>query len=118
MNISQEGRDDLDDLREKKAINSIKLQTKDFECITAYQCSDIGLAILESIPGVLRNEARLDTNPNPDLNLDPNPDPNPNRYPVDGRWTRLYSTRKASSKSVSGTVRLQAIFETSKPVPS
>jgi len=56
MNITQEGIDDLDDLRTQECINSIKLTTKDFSNITAYQCSDVGLAILDSVPGTLRRE--------------------------------------------------------------
>ncbi|PRP78265.1 hypothetical protein PROFUN_13875 [Planoprotostelium fungivorum] len=37
MNISQEGRDDIDDLREEGLINGLKLSSNDYQSITAYQ---------------------------------------------------------------------------------
>jgi hypothetical protein len=42
LNISQEGRDDIDDLREVSAINGLKLSSQEYQSITAYQVSDKG----------------------------------------------------------------------------
>jgi len=47
MNISQEGKDVLDDLREMKLINTIKLSTADHGVVQAYQVSFKGLKLLK-----------------------------------------------------------------------
>jgi len=47
MNISQEGRDDLDDLREMKLINTIKLSTVNHGFVVAYQVSFKGQKMLK-----------------------------------------------------------------------
>lgn len=47
MNLSQEGKDDLDDLREMKMINTIKLSTSDQGSVQAYQISFKGQKLLK-----------------------------------------------------------------------
>jgi hypothetical protein len=47
MNLSQEGKDDLDDLREMKMINTIKLSTLDQGSVQAYQISFKGQKLLK-----------------------------------------------------------------------
>ncbi len=42
MNISQEGRDDIDDLREAGWINGLKISTKGYQAVTAFQLSQRG----------------------------------------------------------------------------
>ena len=42
LNVSQDGKDDLDDLREAKLVGSIKLTTKQQMVISAYQLTDDG----------------------------------------------------------------------------
>jgi len=49
MNISQEGRDDIDDLREEGLINGLKLSSSDYQSITAYQISADGLKLLQRV---------------------------------------------------------------------
>ena len=49
MNISQDGKDDLDDLREMKALNGLKLQSSAFQAITAYQVSLKGLEVMDAL---------------------------------------------------------------------
>ena len=56
MNISQEGKDDLDDLRESGLINAVKLSSKEFQSVTAFQLSDAGYEVLEKIPEELIEE--------------------------------------------------------------
>ncbi len=46
LNITQEGRAALDDLREKHMLGALKLATEDFQPVTAYQASAKGLAFL------------------------------------------------------------------------
>jgi hypothetical protein len=48
MNISQEGRDDIDDLRETDHINGLKLSTTLYQSVTAYQVSAKGLEALKN----------------------------------------------------------------------
>ena len=50
MNISQEGKDDLDDLRESGLVNAVKLSSKEFQSVTAFQLSDAGYEVLDKIP--------------------------------------------------------------------
>lgn len=50
MNISQEGKDDLDDLREAGLVNACKLSSKEFQSVTAFQLSDVGYEVLDKIP--------------------------------------------------------------------
>jgi hypothetical protein len=47
LNISQEGKAAIDDLREKGMLNGLKLTTEDFQPVTAYQISMKGLAFLK-----------------------------------------------------------------------
>ena len=47
LNISQEGKAAVDDLREKDMLNGLKLSTEDFQPVTAYQISMKGLAFLK-----------------------------------------------------------------------
>lgn len=54
INISQEGRDDVDDLREAGMINGLKLSSKEYQSVTAYQISPQGLELLKSVPAELR----------------------------------------------------------------
>jgi len=46
LNITQEGKAAVDDLREKRLLNALKLATEDFQPVTAYQCSAKGLKFM------------------------------------------------------------------------
>lgn len=48
-NVSQEGKAFVDDLREKKLLNGLKLMTEDGQPVTSYQCSLFGLALVEQM---------------------------------------------------------------------
>jgi len=50
MNISQEGKDDIDDLRENGLLNAIKLNSKEFQAVTAFQLSNAGYDVLDKVP--------------------------------------------------------------------
>eukprot|EP01047_Picozoa_sp_COSAG01_P052892 COSAG01_NODE_5609_length_4148_cov_12.547296_1_plen_762_part_00 len=56
MNVSQEAKDDLCDLRERFALNGLKLQSSAFQSITAYQVSLAGLERMD----LLDYDARKD----------------------------------------------------------
>lgn len=47
LNITQEGKAAVDDLREKEHINGLKLSTEDFQPVTAYQVSHKGLDFIK-----------------------------------------------------------------------
>ena len=49
LNVSQEGRAGIDDLRERHMINGLKLSTEDFQPVTAYQVSAKGIDFLASL---------------------------------------------------------------------
>ena len=49
MNVSQEGKDDLDDMRERGALTGLKLQSDTFQAITAYQVSLRGLELIDEL---------------------------------------------------------------------
>ena len=53
MNISQEGKAAVDELREQKLINGLKISTEDFQPITAYQVALKGLQFLKTLPNSL-----------------------------------------------------------------
>eukprot|EP01117_Protostelium_nocturnum_P009319 TRINITY_DN3338_c0_g1_i1.p1 TRINITY_DN3338_c0_g1~~TRINITY_DN3338_c0_g1_i1.p1 ORF type:complete len:862 (-),score=280.18 TRINITY_DN3338_c0_g1_i1:42-2627(-) len=46
MNISQEGKDDIDDLREAGLLNGLKLSSNEYQSVTAYQISQKGTKLL------------------------------------------------------------------------
>ena len=46
INISQEGKDDLDDLTEGKLIKGLRLSTKEHQSVTAYQITPAGLNLI------------------------------------------------------------------------
>jgi WD repeat-containing protein 35 len=46
LNVSQEGKDDLDDLVEGKLVKGLRLSTKEHQSVTAYQISPSGLALI------------------------------------------------------------------------
>ena len=50
LNITQEGKAAVDDLREKELINGLKLSTEDFQPVTAFQVSKKGLDFLKQVP--------------------------------------------------------------------
>jgi hypothetical protein len=50
MNVTQEGKAAIDDLREKGLVNGLKLSTEDFQPVTAYQVSRKGLNLVGSCP--------------------------------------------------------------------
>lgn len=52
LNISQEGRDDIDDLRELGLINGLKISTKGYQSITAFQVSTKGRIMRKDFIGV------------------------------------------------------------------
>lgn len=56
LNISQEGKDDIDDIREGTLINGLKLASADLQPITAYQVSPKGLDILDLVPEELKEQ--------------------------------------------------------------
>ena len=56
FNLSQEGLHHLDNLREQKLVNSIKLSTEDQQPITAYQVSLKGLQYLKTLPNSIFEE--------------------------------------------------------------
>ena len=55
LNISQEGKDDIDDIREGGLINGLKLSSEDLQPITAYQVR----VCLRSLPPLVRISQRL-----------------------------------------------------------
>ena len=56
LNVSQEGRAAVDELREQKLINGLKISTEDFQPITAYQVALKGLQFLKTLPNSLFEE--------------------------------------------------------------
>ena len=56
LNITQEGKAAVDDLREKEHINGLKLSTEDFQPVTAYQVSHKGLDFIKQIPKEMKKE--------------------------------------------------------------
>jgi WD repeat-containing protein 35 len=46
MNVTQEGKDDLDDLVEGKLVKGLRLSTKEHQSVTAYQISPSGLQLI------------------------------------------------------------------------
>ena len=54
MNISQEGRSAIDDLRELRYINGLKLSSEDFQPVTAYQVASKSLDFIERFPSELK----------------------------------------------------------------
>jgi hypothetical protein len=59
MNISQEGKGAVDDLREAKLLNGLKLNSQDSHIVTAYQVSKRGLKLLARAPTALRLQVEL-----------------------------------------------------------
>jgi WD repeat-containing protein 35 len=49
LNISQEGRDDIDDLREMGFVRGLKLSTAQYQSVTAFQASPEGLGVIGSL---------------------------------------------------------------------
>ena len=49
INISQEGRSDVDYLREEELLNGLKLQSREFHPITCYQVSEKGLEMIAKL---------------------------------------------------------------------
>jgi len=56
MNISQEGKDDIDDLRESYLIAAARVTSKDGQAITAYQLTEKGYDALARVPEDLCKE--------------------------------------------------------------
>lgn len=54
MNISQEGKSAIDDLREAEYLNALKLSTEDYQPVTAYQVSSVGMQFLQQAPWELK----------------------------------------------------------------
>ena len=59
MNISQEGKGAVDDLRESELVNGLKLNTDEFQIVTAYQVSKRGLKLLARAPTALKRQVEL-----------------------------------------------------------
>ncbi|KAF1788654.1 D-isomer specific 2-hydroxyacid dehydrogenase, NAD-binding domain conserved site 1 [Phytophthora cactorum] len=59
MNTTQDGKSAIDDLREANLINGLKLSTKDYHSVTAFQVSLLGLQLLSqaSLSGEIQVEA-------------------------------------------------------------
>jgi hypothetical protein len=49
FNISQEGKSDIDFLREEELLNGLKLSSKSYQPVTCYQVSEKGLEIISKI---------------------------------------------------------------------
>lgn len=49
INVSQEGRSDVDYLREEELLNGLKLQSREFQPITCYQVSEKGLELIAKL---------------------------------------------------------------------
>jgi hypothetical protein len=56
MNVTQEGKSAIDDLREQKMLNGLKLSSEDFQPVTAFQCSVKGLEFISNIPLKLKKD--------------------------------------------------------------
>lgn len=56
LNITQEGKAAVDDLREREILNGLKLSTEDFQPVTAYQVSLKGMEFVDQIPQNLKDE--------------------------------------------------------------
>ncbi|EKX53681.1 hypothetical protein GUITHDRAFT_91880 [Guillardia theta CCMP2712] len=56
MNVTQEGKSAIDDLRERRLMNGLKLSSEDFQPVSCYQVSFHGLDFLERIPQKLRSD--------------------------------------------------------------
>jgi hypothetical protein len=54
MNISVEGKDDLDDLRELGLLSHMKISTTTYGTVTAYRLSDKGMKLYMEIPKKMR----------------------------------------------------------------
>ena len=50
LNVTQEGKDDIDDLRAGGLLNALKLSSEELQPVTAYQVSAAGLKIVPMIP--------------------------------------------------------------------
>ena len=55
LNVTQEGKAAVDDLRERRMINGLKLSTEDFQPVTAYQVSEKGMSFLDIVPQKLKD---------------------------------------------------------------
>lgn len=53
MNISQEAKSCIDELREQRLIGGLKISSEDFQAITAYQVTVEGMKFLKSLPDSL-----------------------------------------------------------------
>ena len=49
LNVTQEGKAAVDDLREKELVNGLKLSTEDFQPVTAFQVSHRGLELVDQL---------------------------------------------------------------------
>lgn len=56
MNVSQEGKSAIDDLREKELLQGLKLSSEDFQPVTCYQITALGLEFLEQVPLKLKED--------------------------------------------------------------
>jgi hypothetical protein len=56
MNVTQEGRSAVDDLREAHLMQGLKLTTEDFQPVTAYQVTTKGLSLIEQMSRELKAE--------------------------------------------------------------
>ena len=52
LNLSHDGKDDIDDLREVKLVNSMKMQTNTMLSISCYQLTELGARMLMEGEGV------------------------------------------------------------------
>lgn len=54
LNVSQEGKSVVDDLREAGMVSGLKLSTEDFQPVTAFQLSEKGLEFIKLLPRQLK----------------------------------------------------------------
>ena len=56
LNVSQEGKSAIDDLREKELLQGLKLSSEDFQPVTCYQVTALGIQFLAQVPLKLKED--------------------------------------------------------------
>jgi len=56
LNISREGKDDLEDLLNLRMLSILRLSTSKFGYLTAFRLTDLGKQVVDSIPQSIRDE--------------------------------------------------------------
>ena len=58
LNISREGKDDLEDLLNLRYISLLRVSTSQYGYVTAYRLTDLGVNKLQEIPDIIKDEIR------------------------------------------------------------